>query len=264
MIWTWLLRCLPTDLRESVAGDLQEERQAIRRRYGRLYASAWLAWTAARLSLRFAWELTLRGRPLPPIRDEVRRRDSMLDPIKKDISFALRMLRRQPGFTAVALIALALGVGANTAIFSIVNTVLWRPLPYPDSDRIMSFAEQRPREARLFGPASPADYFDWRSNSSSFSAMAAYLGTSWNMTGVGEPEQLRGVLVSPGFLRVLGVVPAQGRDFQPEEETRGRHRVVLVTDSMWRNRFAADPGVIGRKLSLDGNDYEIIGILPPG
>src|SRR5262245_19760757 len=210
MIWTIFLGLLPRDLRESVAGDLQEEHVNVRRRRGRVCASAWLMWNAARLALRFAWELKVRGRPLPPIRDEVRRRESMLDPIKKDISFALRMLRRQPGFTAVALIALALGVGANTAIFSVVNTVLWRPLPYTDSTRIMSIAEQRPPEGRLFGPASPADYFDWRSNSESFSAMAAYLGTSWNMTGVGEPEQLRGLMVSPGFLRVLGLTPAHG------------------------------------------------------
>ena len=126
----------------------------------------------------------------------------MLDPIKKDIAFALRMLWKQPGFTAVALIALALGVGANTAIFSIVNTVLWRPLPYPDSDKIMFVAEQRPREGRAFGPVSPADYFDWRRDNRSFSAMAAYSNTTWNMTGVGEPDRLQGVLVSPGFLRV--------------------------------------------------------------
>jgi hypothetical protein len=174
----------------------------MRRRNGRLRASAWLLWTATRLALRFAWELKVRGRPLPPIRDEVRRRDSMLDPIKKDIAFALRMLWKQPGFTAVALIALALGVGANTAIFSIVNTVLWRPLPYPDSDKIMFVAEQRPREGRAFGPVSPADYFDWRRDNRSFSAMAAYSNTTWNMTGVGEPDRLQGVLVSPGFLRV--------------------------------------------------------------
>jgi len=188
----------------------------------------------------------------------------MLDPIKKDIAFALRMLWKQPGFTAVALIALALGVGANTAIFSVVNTVLWRPLPYPDSAQIMFVAEQRPREGRMFGPVSPADYFDWRRENHSFSDMAAYMGTTWNMTGVGEPDRLRGVLASPGFLRVLGLMPAQGRDFQPEEETFGRHRVVLLTDSVWRSRFGGDPQAVGRKLSLDGNDYEIIGVLPPG
>src|SRR5262245_35946515 len=214
MIWTLFLRLLPRDLRDSVAGDLQEEQGRVRRRYGRLRASAWLLWTSVRLALRFAWELQVRGRPLPPIRDEVRRRDSMLDSIKKDIFFALRMLWKQPGFTAVALLALALGVGANTAIFSVVHTVLWRPLPYADSNQIMFVAEQRPREGRLFGSVSPADYFDWRRENRSFSAMAAYIGSTWNMTGVGEPDRLRGVLVSPGFLRVLGVAPAQGRDFQ--------------------------------------------------
>ena len=98
----------------------------------------------------------------------------MWDGLRQDIGFGVRMLRRQPGFTAVALFALALGIGANTAIFSIVDAVLWRPLPYPRADRVMSLAEQRPRESRWFGPVAPADYFDWRRDNRSFSAMAAY------------------------------------------------------------------------------------------
>src|SRR3954471_11974363 len=118
------------------------------------------------------------------------------------------MLRRQPGFTFVALLALAPGIGANTAIFSIVDAVLWRSLPYPRADRVMALAEQRPRESRWFGPVAPADYLDWRRDSRSFSAMAAYrllpAGGAYNLTGSGEPERVRPLEVSPAFLTVIG------------------------------------------------------------
>ena len=118
----------------------------------------------------------------------------MWDALRQDVVFSVRMLRRQPGFTVVALLALALGIGANTAIFSVVDAVLWRPLPYPRADRVMALAEQRPRESRWFGPVSPADYFDWRRDNHSFSLMAAYSIPPWgayNLTGIGEPERVR-------------------------------------------------------------------------
>src|SRR5262245_57997672 len=155
------------------------------------------------------------------------------------------MLRRQPGFTAVALVALALGIGANTAIFSIVDAVLWRSLPYPDADRVMEIAEQRPREGRLFGAVSPADFFDWRHDARSFSAVAAYSEGAVNLTGAGDPERLRRLAVSAGFLDALGIPPAVGRTFTLDEETVGRHRVVIVTDGLWRRRFGADPALVG-------------------
>src|SRR6185436_8128224 len=202
------------------------------------------------------------GRPLPPIGDELRSMSHMWDSLRQDIAFGVRMLRRQPGFTVVAVIALALGIGANTAIFSVVDAVLWRSLPYPGADEIVSIGEQRTREGRLFGPVSPADFFDWRREGRSFRAMAAYTETAVNLTGVGEPERLRGLSVSPGFLDVLGVHPAHGRDFRTEEETDGRDRVVLLTDAFWRRRFGADPAVVGRAVSFNGNPYEVIGILP--
>jgi hypothetical protein len=168
MISRVLLRLLPRDLRESIAGDLQEEYLRIRSNRGRFRSNVWLLWTTACLAASFRCELATHGRPLPPIRDEVRRRSSMWDSVRQDIIFGLRLLRRQPGFTVVALLALALGIGANTAIFGIVDAVLWRSLPYSGSDAIMSVAEQRPREGRLFGPVSPADFFDWRGKASHF------------------------------------------------------------------------------------------------
>src|SRR6185295_3689091 len=229
-------RCVPADLREPIAGDLAEEYLAIRDRRGTARATLWLWGQAARLAFTFRWERTAHGRPLPPIGDELRSMSHMWDALRQDIAFGVRMLRRQPGFTVVAVIALALGIGANTAIFSVVDAVLWRSLPYPGADAIVSIGEQRTREGRLHGPVSPADFFDWRREGQSFRAMAAYTETAVNLTGVGEPERLRGLSVSPGFLDVLGVHPAHGRDFRTEEETFGRHRVVLLADAFWRRR----------------------------
>jgi len=256
-------RFVPGDLREPIAGDLHEEYLRMRARRGAALATAWLWWNAARVAVIFRWERTAHGRPLPPIGNELRGFASMWDTLRQDIVFGARMLWRQPGFTVVAVLALALGIGANTAIFSLVDAVLWRPLPYADPSAIVSVSEQRPREGRLFGPISPADFYDWRRDSQSFSSFAAYSDTALNITGTGEPERLRVLSVSPGFLDVLGVAPARGADFRPEEETFGRHRVALLTDGFWRRRFGADVDIVGSTVILDGNTYEVRGILAP-
>jgi predicted permease len=260
-----LRRLLPADLVEPIAGDLLEDYQRARERKGPPGADLWIWGQAIRLALTFRWERLVHGRGVPPIAEELRSVTTMWDGIRQDVVFSLRLLRRQPGFAVVALLALALGIGANTAIFSIVDAVLWRPLPYPRADRVMSLAEQRPRESRWFGPVAPADYFDWRRDNRSFSAMAAYnlpAGGAYNLTGSGDPERVRPLEVSPTFLGIIGVAPAFGRDFRPEEETVGRHRVVLLSDELWRRRFGADPSVVGRTIAFDGNVFEIIGVLP--
>jgi hypothetical protein len=259
-------RCIPGDLREPIAGDLHEEYLEIRQRRGTARANAWLWWQSLRLAVTFRWERAAQGRPLPPIGDELRGLGHMWDGLRQDIALGARMLRRQPGFTAVAVFALALGIGATTAIFSVVDAVLWRPLPFPHADRVMSLAEQRPRESRWFGPIAPADYFDWRRENHSFSAIAAYTFTSpssaYNLTGDGEPERVRPLEVTPAFFGVIGVTPAFGRDFRGEEERVGRNRVVLLSDAMWRRRFGADPSVVGHTVAFDGRTFEIIGVLP--
>ena len=196
MIWQLLLRLLPGDLRQSIAGDLEEEVRPLRARFGGLAANVWLTVTTFKLAIRFQVERFYRGRPLAPIRDEIRRDHRMFETLRQDITFGLRMMKRHPAFTAVAILALTLGIGANTAIFSVANAVLWRPLPYSQPDRIMQIAEQRVKEGRDFGPVSPADYFDWRHDSTSFVSMAAYMGDVANLSGEGEPERVHTLIVS--------------------------------------------------------------------
>jgi putative ABC transport system permease protein len=253
---------LPADQFEPIAGDLEEEYHARTRRDGALRATIAISMLAARLALTFGWEKSAYGRPLPPIAEEAPRRFTVLESMTQDVLFAARMLRRQPGFTIVIVLMLALGIGANTAIFGVVDAVLWRPLPYPNAHEVMALAEQRPREGRFYGPVAPADFFDWRRDARSFALMAAYQDAAINMTGAGEPERLNILRASPGFLDVLAVPPAQGRDFRPEEETDGRDRVVLLSDGLWRRRFGADPRVVGRRITLDSTPYDVIGILP--
>ncbi|HEY2433999.1 MAG TPA: ABC transporter permease [Vicinamibacterales bacterium] len=263
LAWT-----VPREQREPIAGDLIEE-HSLRLRGGgfaarpRAYAGLW--WSALQLAGSFAWERLRRDRPLPPIAGESARRSSLWDMLAHDAAFGVRMLRRQPAFAAIAIAVLALGIGANTAMFGFVNAVLWRPLPFPRADRIVSLGEQRPHENRWFGPIAPADFFDWRRDSRSFSAMAASMvppSGAFNLTGAGEPERVRAIQVTPAFLTVLGIVPALGRDFRPDEETDGRQRVALLSDGLWRRRFGADPAIVGRTVEFDSHTFEVIGVLP--
>jgi putative ABC transport system permease protein len=140
--------------------------------------------------------------------------------------------------------------------------VLWRPLPYPQSDRIVSIGEQRVRESRAHGPVAPADFFDWRRESRSFAAMAMIDEPRMNLSGGGEPEQLSAITASPGFLSVLGVAPAIGRDMRADEEIAGKERVVLLGDGFWRRRFGADRAIVGRSITLNDRPYSVIGVLP--
>lgn len=263
----WLLRFgVPSDQREPIAGDLEEDHAARMARHGTRRAALATWWQAARVTASFARERALHGRELPPITDEIRRKASTWDSLAQDVSFGVRLLRRQPGFTIVAMVVLAVGIGASTAIFSIVDAVLWRPLPFPRAERVMELDEQRPAESRWFGPVSPADYFDWRRDNRSFSALAAYQvaapGQAYNLTGIGEPERVSSLVVSPALLAVLGIVPALGRDFRPEEEIDGHDRVALISDGLWRRRFGADPSIVGGTIALNGRPFDVIGVLP--
>ena len=180
----------------------------------------------------------------------------------QDIRYALRVSIKQPGITILAVITLALGIGANTAIFSAVNAVLLRPLPYADPDRLVMLFEKRAREGVVDAPVAPADFLDWERRQQSFEAIAAVTIAAADLTGSGEPVRLFGGLVSPHFFNVLGVTPALGRAFRPEEATFGQHNVVILGDRLWRQRFGGDPAIVGRKILLNQVPREVVGVLP--
>jgi putative ABC transport system permease protein len=187
-----------------------------------------------------------------------------MEMLLKDLRYGLRMLAKSPGFAAVAVLTLALGIGANTAIFSVVNAVLLRPLPFPDSNRIVMVWEMDPNRGVDRGIASAAEFLDWRKQNHVFSHIAAWRAWFYNLTGNGEPEQVLGIRASFDFFDVLGVRPAIGRAFLPEEETPGRDQVVIISDGLWVRHFGADPHAIGQSILIDDKPVTIVGVLPRG
>ena len=178
----------------------------------------------------------------------------------QDLKFGLRTLAKNPGFTAVALLTLALGIGANTAIFSVVNGVLLRPLPYAEPGRLMLVYE-RSREFSQMSVSYP-NFLDWRRENHSFTDIAAFRGDDFNFTGSGQPEHLRGEFVSASLLPVLGVNPLLGRNFLPQEDQQGASGVVMLTYGLWKRRFGADPNILGNTMTLNARNYKVIGVLP--
>ena len=181
------------------------------------------------------------------------------------MKYAIRTLWKSRGFAAMAVLSLAIGIGANTTIFSLVNGVLLRPLDFPDPQRLAALSISSPD----FGNGEPlpinlAQLVEWRKRTSSFEAIAAYRNTTMSLIGDGRPELIPGAQVSANVFDLLGVHPQLGRSFLDQEDRAGQHQVVMLTDSLWRRRFAADPSVIGRKLNLGGTPYTVIGVLPPG
>ena len=187
-----------------------------------------------------------------------------LEQILRDARYGLRLLRRSPGFTVAAVAALALGIGANAAIFSVVNAVLLRPLPFPDSERIVAvqpLSTSTSVRARL--AASYPDFFDWKAQSRSFSAMATHRGIGATLTGVSSAAHLAGHIVSSDFFTVLRVAPALGRAFVAADDRPG-NRVVVLSNGAWRTRFGADPAIVGRTITLEGRPNTVVGVMPAG
>jgi putative ABC transport system permease protein len=179
----------------------------------------------------------------------------------QDLKFAIRMLAKSPGFTLVAVLTLALGIGANTAIFSIVNAVLLRPLPFKNYAQLVVLRETYKNVGNV--SVSYPDFLDWRQQSHTFAAMSVIYNRGFNLAGVAQPENIGGYAVSSNFLALLGVRPVLGRDFLPSEETPGTAPVILLSYQLWQSHLGGDPAVIGRSISLDGRSFSIIGILPP-
>src|SRR5262245_10974506 len=184
----------------------------------------------------------------------------LVETFVQDLRYGMRTLRRNPGFTFVAVLTLALGIGANTAIFSVVNAVLLRSLPYREPDRLVMLSYYREREgARL---ATGSFYLDWRDQAKAFEQIAAYYFWTADLTGSGEPERLSAAFISANLFATLGVDPVLGRAFTPEEDTYGGPRAVILSEGLWRRRFGGATQLIGGAITLEGESRTVVGVMP--
>jgi len=189
-----------------------------------------------------------------------------MDSFLRDFRYSVRRLQKSPAFTAIVVLTLALGIGANTAIFSVVNTVLLRPLAFREPDRLVTINHFYQSEAlnNLEAPVSAVGFRDYRDKTKSFEAVAVETGWSANMTGTGDPERVPASRVSGDYFRVLGVPAAMGRTFGRDEDAQGKNRVVVLSDGLWRRVYGADAHVVGKTMQLNGENYTIVGVMPEG
>ncbi|MFP5264162.1 MAG: ADOP family duplicated permease [Blastocatellia bacterium] len=192
------------------------------------------------------------------------RRVSFVEDLARDLRYGLRVLAKSPVFTAVAMLTLALGIGANTAIFSVVNELLLRPLPFRDAERLVMLWENNPNIDAGQNPTSRANFRAWREQSNSFESMAAFSDQRLNLTGDGEPEEVSVQLATPELFHVLGVEPILGRGLTQEDGLAGAPRVAVLSYGIWQRRFGGDAGVVGRPITLNGAPFTVIGVLPAG
>jgi putative ABC transport system permease protein len=207
---------------------------------------------------------------LEQIKEECRdaRGTLWVEAILQDLKLAGRALRKSPGFTAAAICTLALGVGANTGIFSAVYSVLLKPLPYYQPERLYMAQIEIPKMKQAFGPnfsltGRIQDYLKWRKDATAFSGVAAITEAQWNLTGDGEPERVGGAQVTTEFFSLLGVGLEYGSGFTPEEEQPGRNNVVVISDALWHKRYGGDPAIVGKNIQIDGASHRVAGIAPP-
>ncbi|MGB2714695.1 MAG: ABC transporter permease [Vicinamibacterales bacterium] len=186
----------------------------------------------------------------------------MTQTLLQDVRYAIRLLRRSPGFAATAMLTLALSIGANAAIFSAVQGILIAPLPYREPDRLVRLFEESPTTPHF--PMAPADFRDYRAELGTFEGLAAYMRGDLQIGDVQQPEQLHGMQVTAGFFKLLGYTPALGREFEPGDEIAGSNSVVMLSHSLWMRRFDGDPGIVGRTARFSGRTYQLVGVLPDG
>jgi putative ABC transport system permease protein len=178
--------------------------------------------------------------------------------LRQDVQFALRVLRKSPGFTAIAILTLALGIGANTALFSVVNGVLLNPLPFQEPDQLVELYTKTPSfdQSSITYP----NFLDWRENNRSFSSLSAFRSDNFNLTGSGEAERLHGHMISADFFSTLGLQPVLGRAFRPEEDQPGAAPVAILGDALWKRRFGSSPDILGKNVTLNGVSYAVVGV----
>lgn len=189
---------------------------------------------------------------------------TLFEQFGQDLRYGARLLRRSPAFSIVAILTLALGIGANTAIFSVVNAVLLRPLPFPEPDRLVRLWESQPAKGYHGNVVNPFNFLTWRERTRSFQSMAAISGSTSNITGEGEPLAIDGMRVSPEFFSVLGVAPFLGRAFTAEDGIPGRDSSVILGYGFWQSRYAGDRNIVGRKITVNGEPCSVVGVLPAG
>jgi predicted permease len=179
----------------------------------------------------------------------------------QDLRYSMRMLLKRPGFTAIAIITLALGIGANSAFFSVVNAVLLRPLPYQDPDRLVQVWNSTDKQDQF--TVTYPDFADWRAQNQAFERLAAWTDTGLTLTGAGDALYLQGTIVTADMFPLLGISPKVGRVFLPEEDQPGT-RAVILGHNLWRERFASDPNIVGQAITLNGQSYTVVGVMPAG
>lgn len=242
---------------ELVLGDLDEEFQA-------------RATISSRAARRWYWRQAIRCLLAPPpasgTNSQMLKRDPLMLTLLTDARYAARVLLRTPSFSFAVIAVLALGIGANTALFSIVDAVLFRPLPFAEPDRLVRLFHVPPQDTFPGMPTfsvSPANFYDWKRDAQSFERMAIYRFRQFVLTGGSAADEIIAAAVGADFFEVVQTRPAMGRTFLPEEDAQGRHRVVVLSDGFWKRQFGGVPDVIGRALRLDGEAYTVIGVMPP-
>jgi putative ABC transport system permease protein len=259
-LYRLFLFLLPASFRHEAGDELVQLFSDHRREASRQPFRLMGLWIAA------LWDLSMHGvamrwadRPRPTLHGRRHMRA-----IWSDIRQGFRLVRRHPTTSLLAIATLALGIGANTAIFSLVDPVLIRSLPYPEPDRLVMVWEKRAREGVLTNVVSPADYLDWRRMNTVFEDMAALSPTSVTVTGDGEPARVNSAVVGPSLFDLLRVRPAAGRSFQAGDDVFGRHRVAIISHGFWQRRFGSDSNIVGRKITINSGPtpWEIVGVLP--
>src|SRR5438270_8114085 len=187
-----------------------------------------------------------------------------METLYQDFRYALRLLRKSPGFAVAAVLTLALGMSANTVMFSVLNTVLLRPLPYPEADRLVQIWETDARRGDTHNTVSPYNLLDWSTQSQSFEQMATYEYNSVVLTGQKSPARLSTLFVTASFFDVLKVSPLKGRTFLPDEDQLGKPRVAMLGYGAWQRHFGGDPEIVGKSVLLDDQAYSIVGVMPAG
>ena len=243
--------------RKRVESEMDEELRFHSERQLEKYLKAGMSYNQARRRVRMEFG------GVEQVKEECRdaRGVSLIETLAQDLRYGWRTLRKSPSFTAAALFTLALGIGANTAIFSVVYGILLRPLPFRDASRLILLNETTPRVGNV--SVSYPNFQDWRAQSRAFSEMAAVSVVHFNMTGISQPEHIDGLAVSPNFLSMTGITPVIGRSFTAEEEKAGTTPVLLLSYALWQSHFAGDRGVIGQTIRLDSRTVTIVGVLPP-